>query len=326
MTYTKLREFLVDKMRMSHIYQPVMIKCLLRNKGVANDLDIAKEISLQDPSQTEYYQSITNNMVGRVLRSHDVVSKDKREYRLNGFTELNEQQVRELIDICNEKLEGYITQRGAAIWQHRTKSRSSISGSIKYQVLKRAHFRCELCGCMDSERALEVDHIVPKNLGGQDSINNYQALCYSCNAMKRDHDNTDFREIDILYGHRAEGCLFCNMEKGRIITENNLAYLVYDKYPVTELHMLVIPKRHFGEYFEVFQPEVNAIQALLLEGKELIAKKDSNVKGFNIGINNGAVAGQTIHHCHTHLIPRRQDDVDNPRGGIRHVIQGKGYY
>ena len=94
-----------------------------------------------------------------------------------------------------------VEKRGDDIWQHRSKSRNPISGSIKYEVLKRAHFRCELCGCMDSENALEVDHIVPKNLGGEDSINNYQALCYSCNAMKRDHDSTDFRNLDTLYSH-----------------------------------------------------------------------------------------------------------------------------
>lgn len=299
---------------------------MLRNFGVANDVHIAQEISLQDPSQIEYYQNITNSMVGKVLRTHAIVSKDSRDYKLNGFEELDSDQITELINICNDKLQSYIDKRGIKIWQHRSKSRSPISGSIKYQVLKRAHFRCELCGCMDSERALEVDHIVPKNIGGEDSINNYQALCYSCNAMKRDHDSTDFRDVHSHYAHRADDCLFCNMEKRRIVTENNLAYLTFDKYPVTEFHMLIIPKRHFVEYFDIFQPELNAVQALILEGKELVLKKDNQVKGFNIGINSGAVAGQTIHYCHTHLIPRRENDVENPSGGIRHVIQGKGYY
>jgi ATP adenylyltransferase len=183
-TFGQLKEFLEEKMRMSHIYQPVMIKHLLRNNGAANAIDIAKDISLQDPTQLEYYQNITNNMVGRVLRNHKIIDKNKKDYSLNGFQELSQEQVTELINICNSQLEKYIAKRGSAVWQHRSKSREAISGSIKYQVLKRARFRCELCGCMDSERALEVDHIIPKNLGGEDSINNYQALCYSCNAMK----------------------------------------------------------------------------------------------------------------------------------------------
>lgn len=326
MSYLQLKGFLEGKMRMSHIYQPAMIKFLLRHNGAASDAEIAKEISLQDPTQVEYYQNITNNMVGKVLRSHKIVDKAKKDYVLNGYSELTDQEVKSLIDICNAKLEEYIDKRGNSIWQHRSKNRNSISGSIKYQVLKRAHFRCELCGCMDSEKALEVDHIVPKNLGGEDSINNYQALCYSCNAMKRDHDSTDFRDLDKAYAHKEEDCLFCQMEKGRILEENNLAYLIYDGYPVTPSHMLIITKRHFKEYFDIFQPELNAIQDLLLKGKEIATKDDRRIQGFNIGINSGQAAGQTIFHCHTHLIPRREHDVKNPAGGVRHIIDGMGYY
>lgn len=99
-----------------------------------------------------------------------------------------------------------------------------------------------------------------------------------------------------------------------------------DGFPVTPMHMLVIPKRHFGEYFDIHQPEVNAIQDLLKKGRELAQKKDKSISGFNIGINSGQSAGQTIFHCHTHLIPRRNNDVSDPRGGIRHTIPGKGYY
>lgn len=326
MSYTQLKGFLAEKMRMSHIYQPAMIKYLLRHKGVASDVEIAKEISLQDPTQIEYYQNITNNMVGKVLRNHKIVNKEKKEYILNGYNELSDDQIKDLIDLCNVKLEEYIEKRGSNIWQHRSKSRNPISGSIKYEVLKRAHFRCELCGCMDSEKALEVDHIVPKNLGGEDSINNYQALCFSCNAMKGDHDSTDFRNLDKLYSHKEHDCIFCKMGTDRIVEENNLAYLIFDNYPVTKNHMLIIPKRHFKEYFDIFQPELNAIQDLLIKGKEIASKEDKSIKGFNIGINSGQVAGQTILHCHTHLIPRRENDVKNPAGGVRHIIDGMGYY
>jgi len=326
MLYPILKAFLIERMRMSHIYQPVMIKHLLRSGGVATDTDIAKGISLQDLSQVEYYKDITNNMVGRVLRNHHIVAKEKKEYRLIGFETLTTDQVKELIDICNQKLETYIQKRGEKIWQHRSTCREQIPGSIKYQVLKRARFRCELCGCIDSERALEVDHITPKNLGGEDSINNYQALCYSCNAMKRDHDSTDFRGLDQQYAHREAGCLFCRIERSRIIEENNLAYLIRDGYPVTRHHMLIIPKRHFQDYFSIYQPEINAVQDLLQKGREMALKDDKSIRGFNIGINSGQAAGQTVLHCHTHLIPRRENDVRNPLGGVRHVIPDKGLY
>ena len=79
-------------------------------------------------------------------------------------------------------------------------------------------------------------------------------------------------------------------------------------------------------YFDLDSSEVNACHQLLAEMREEILSLDGHVKGFNIGVNQGWVAGQTISHCHIHLIPRREGDVDEPRGGIRHMIPGKGLY
>lgn len=326
MEYSHLKTFLIQKMRMSHIYQPVMIRYLLTNGGVADDKMIAGEISQQDPSQIDYYRTITNNMVGRVLRNHGIVEKVNEQYVLKDYSTLSQIEIETLVNICNQKLSDYLDKRGNSVWEHRSKSRKIISGSIKYQVLKRAQFRCELCGVMDTERALEVDHIVPKNIGGEDSINNYQALCYRCNSMKRDTDVTDFRGVNEKYLHREQHCPFCTIDKKRIVKENNLAFIIFDKFPVVQYHALIIPKRHFSEYFEIAQPELNSVQALLQTGKELVLAKDNTVEGFNIGVNSGQVAGQTVFHCHIHLIPRRKLDVENPEGGVRHIIPNKGNY
>jgi len=192
--------------------------------------------------------------------------------------------------------------------------------------LKRAKFRCELCGISANEKALDVDHIVPKSTGGEDSINNYQALCYSCNALKRNKDDFDFRNIDSIYNDRDEKCIFCNINTNRIVSENNLAYAIYDKFPVTQYHTLIIPKRHIAVYFDLVQAEINACNQLINKIKKEIDVKDKSVQGYNIGINNGETAGQTIFHCHIHLIPRRNNDVKNPKGGVRHIIPEKGFY
>ncbi len=214
---------------------------------------------------------------------------------------------------------------GEQIWEHRKKSKGYIPGSIKYEVLKRAKFRCELCGVSAEYKALEVDHIVPRNKGGEDSIYNYQALCYTCNATKRDKDDSDFRE-KINYDHKESSCLFCNEDKFKIINQNNLSYAVRDNFPVTDLHTLIIPKRHISSYFDLTQAEINSVSQLL-ENEKINLKNDDNlIGGFNIGINDGVVAGQTILHCHIHLFPRRAGDVENPRGGVRHSIPGKGFY
>ena len=326
MNFPDLKHFLIKRMRMSHIYQPVMLMTLLKEGGVASIETLSKKLLIEDKSQQEYYGNITRNMVGRVLNNHGIVQKDGEIFKLRNYETYTEDQRIELIQICQEKLNEYIEKRGKRIFEHRRKSAGYISGSIRYNVLKDAKFRCELCGVSADTKALEVDHIIPRNKGGTDDISNLQALCYSCNAMKRDKDSTDFRKVKESYEVREEGCLFCEIQKERILDEDNLFYVIRDGFPVTDLHTLVIPKRHVETYFDLYQPELNSCNRMIQKFKQQIEKEDVSVKGFNIGINNGEVSGQTIFHCHIHLIPRREGDVKNPRGGVRGVIPNKQEY
>jgi len=121
-------------------------------------------------------------------------------------------------------------------------------------------------------------------------------------------------------------CLFCNIKECGIADENTLAYASYDSYPATDKHCLIIPKRHVKDYFDLTEEEIVACDQLIKEIKKEIEIKDPLVKGFNIGTNSGKVAGQSIMHCHIHLIPRREGDVDNPQGGVRSVIPLKQHY
>ena len=124
-------------------------------------------------------------------------------------------------------------------------------------------------------------------------------------------------------------CLFCDVQtidRKRIIAENSLAYAIRDGFPVTEGHTLFIPKRHIADYFGLVPAEVSAINLLMVEQKQLLQEADASIDGFNIGMNCGEVSGQTVFHCHVHLIPRRRGDVENPRGGVRHIIADKGFY
>ncbi|WP_445381623.1 HIT domain-containing protein [Robiginitalea sp. IMCC43444] len=321
-----LKDYIENKMSMSHVYQPVMIKTLLVNGGVAHKKAIAKDILSYDISQVEYYIRITNNMVGRVLRKNGIAKKEKDNYSLISFKDLSAEEVEALIGLCESKIAEYIDKRGDKIWEHRRRNRKAVPGSIRYQVLKRAKGRCELCGISMEEKALEVDHIVPKNHGGEDSLDNYQALCFTCNANKRDTDDTDFRKMNAVYSHREQNCIFCTINKGRIIDSNELAFVIRDKYPVTEGHLLMIPKRHCKTYFEISQAELNSMHRLAHKHREILITEDPGISGFNIGFNIGKDAGQTVNHCHMHLIPRRKGDVNNPVGGVRNIIPGKGDY
>ena len=121
-------------------------------------------------------------------------------------------------------------------------------------------------------------------------------------------------------------CIFCNEKKNHIVDENDHAYASYDPYPVSDNHCLIFPKRHIKDYFDLSEKEILACNELIKSMKIQIEKNDISVKGFNIGTNSGKVAGQSIMHCHIHLIPRREGDVENPQGGVRSVIPLKQYY
>lgn len=114
--------------------------------------------------------------------------------------------------------------------------------------------------------------------------------------------------------------------KNSFYWENALAYVIRDGFPVTQYHSLFIPKRHVADYFGLTQAEINAINQLIKTQKQLLDEVDETIDGYNVGMNCGESAGQTIFHCHVHLMPRRKGDVDSPRGGVRHIIAGKGTY
>ena len=125
---------------------------------------------------------------------------------------------------------------------------------------------------------------------------------------------------------RNNPCLFCNIKRSGYAHENELAYASYDSYPVSEHHCLVIPKRHMQDYFNLTNEELIACNNLIKIVKNEITNKDKTVRGFNLGTNIGKVSGQSILHCHFHLIPRREGDVENPQGGVRSVIPNKQHY
>jgi ATP adenylyltransferase len=128
---------------------------------------------------------------------------------------------------------------------------------------------------------------------------------------------------------REKRCLFCELQSSdrqRIVAENSLAFATRDGFPVTPGHTLFIPKRHVPDWFGLTQGEVNAINQLMSAQKQSLEVADPTIRGFNIGMNCGETAGQSVFHCHVHLIPRRAGDVEHPKGGVRHVIPYKGNY
>ena len=120
-------------------------------------------------------------------------------------------------------------------------------------------------------------------------------------------------------------CPFCTLPLERIIDSNDLALVIRDGYPVSPGHSLVIPKRHIGSWFEITPEEQSAMLDLLGRAK-VVLEEEFKPDGYNIGINDGPTAGQTVPHLHMHLIPRYNGDLEDPRGGVRWIIPGKAKY
>jgi hypothetical protein len=186
-------------------------------------------------------------MPGKVLANHGMIVRDGDGYRLGvDPSQLRDDERGDLLKL--KAVETYLGKRGTAAYDHRRAALGYVSGSVRYEVLKRAGGRCELCEVSIEERAIEIDHILPRKHGGSDDPSNLQALCFKCNANKGARDATDFRSVREQQFRRVSGCLFCDLPLDRIIAQNDLAIAIYDGFPVTDLHALVIPKRHAASY------------------------------------------------------------------------------
>ena len=311
-------------MKLSHIYQPLLIKTLVEAGGSATIRQLAVSFLSSDESQILYYEKRLKEMPIKVLSKHGVINKDGELVTLN-VERLTLQQKAEISMICETKLQEYIVSRGISIWDYRLLDQTLLPDSLRYRVLKEAKGRCALCGTTKDDRPLDVDHIVPRSQGGKTIYENLQVLCSKCNRSKMHKDDTDFRNI---LGKAFDGtCSFCKYQKdGPKVIENEFVFAKLDKYPVTDGHTLIIPKRHFADFFDITGTEHEAVHDLIRIRRKQLLEVDSTIEGFNMGVNSGRAAGQTIFHCHVHLIPRRKGDLKEPKGGVRGVIPDKMHY
>ena len=124
-----------------------------------------------------------------------------------------------------------------------------------------------------------------------------------------------------------EDCIFCNKTNCKVISTTNNFFVIRDTaYPVTKHHTLIITNRHVADFFKLTKEEMIELDKILKDQKKELKKIDEEISGFNVGVNIGKDAGQSIMHCHIHLIPRRKGDVEDPRGGVRGVIPEKQKY
>lgn len=297
MTFEELRYFLKHQMKMTFIYQPVVIRALLENQGQASVREIARSVLSFDEAQVDYYIRVIKRYPKQVLTQHGVI-----ETQSNGILrltlpidELTEDQRAELIGLCDEKIQVYLQGYKGVIGDHRYNPDSLSSGSVRYEVLKQAKGRCALCGASIKDTPIDVDHIIPRTKGGGNDLSNLQALCDRCNRSKGNRDKTDFR----AYGSESsvDACIFCNLGE-RVIEVYNTAHRILDNYPVSAFHTLLIPKRHVANAVELSSEEISDIFQLAKHVTADLEQHDQTITGFNVGFNIGVSGGQTIEHAH----------------------------
>lgn len=317
-----LKEFLEKKMSMSGPYQPVVIKLLLESGGKCSIESIAKFLSSMDLDSIDYYKSKLKIHPKKVLTKHGVANFESNMFLLSESMMLSLSETKELIEICNSKIAEYYSR------DLQSEQKNSGWGLKRVKLITEKPY-CELCGQRPGGKKkilLDIDHILPRSKGGSDDIENLQVLCHECNRGKNNNLIKSAKDAHDDYLAKDSECIFCNIEKGRIVFENDYIFVIKDKFPVTEGHTLIIPKRHVSDATELTDIEYLNIMRSMKDMTNEIKSSDNTVKGFNVGFNIGADGGQTVFHAHFHIIPRRQGDIDNSTGGIRNVIPGKGKY
>jgi ATP adenylyltransferase len=172
-----------------------------------------------------------------------------------------------------------------------------IPDGIRYQVLMESEGGCALCGANKDDRRLDGDHIKPRSRGGLTVRENLQVLCSKCNRSKGNKDDTDFGEFTPIEAdfHRP----FCSQQiRQRIVEEFDSVFAVEDGFAVTPNHMLIIPFRHTEDFFSMTSKQSNDAEDLLRIMRNRISLTNSSVREFNVGVNYGESAGQTIFHTH----------------------------
>src|SRR5262245_3208287 len=288
MKYQELVDFIENRMAMSHIYQPLMIRTLVESGGSATLRQLAHAFLRQDESQLLYYENTIKRMPLRILKKHGIVSHEGDLVSLStGALDFVERA--KIIVLCEQKLQEFVQKRGLAIWDYRLLD-DPVPDSLRYQILKASGGRCALCGISKDERPIDVDHIIPRSRGGKTVLENLQALCSKCNRSKRNLDDTDFRTNATTSA--TKDCPFCDPPRiEAAVNRNGSVVALEDKHPVTSGHLLIVPIRHTTDYFSMTAEEKLHSDELLSVMKNTIAANDSSVTGFNIGMNCGEAAG-----------------------------------
>lgn len=282
MNFEELEHFIKHKMRMSHIYQPLLIRKLLEQDNVATTEEIARGFLNNDMSELNYYKRVAKRYPRGILKTHGVISYEKDTFTLLLDGNITSEKRKRLIELCDWKFSEFV-RKDPWIRKLRELDAKSISSSIRYDILAKAKGRCAACGIESFRTKFHIDHIIPRSLGGKTEPDNLQALCSQCNLGKRNRDDTDFIRWKKRMQFRRKDCLLCDPK--RQIMSNTLACAVHDTYK-DAMSSLIMPKRHVGKFYEMIPSERNLCFDLVHRVQGMIKNMDRSITGFHTGFDS----------------------------------------
>ncbi len=302
--------FVKVKMSMTHIYQPVMIRTMLKAvDGAATVGEIASGFLNHDDSQLEYYKAITKRWPHKTLIHHGVVRYQRGSkghdgiYRLQLDKALDAKQRERLREVCTLRLEEF-KDKDPWIKKFRMLDKRSMPGTLRYDIIAKAGGMCVACGIKSTEALLHVDHITPVSRGGKTVSHNLQALCYRCNTEKRDRDETDFVLEHNRLKFRKRGCPHCKKLGHKHEIDNSMAFVTEPSNPATKLQKLVVPHRHItGAFDDMFPSERQLCLGLVDSVKKCIKSEDNSVKGFDVFFDQ--TKDTELKHYYIIVMPKR---------------------
>ena len=287
----EVMEFVGHRMRMSHVYQPLMIRALVEAGGSASIRQLANQFLAKDDGQIRYYERIIRRYPVPVLKRHRIVTMNDGTVSLN-IQDLDDQSRTQLKDICDQKIGEFMTARGNGIFRL---SGSPVSSTTRLRILEDSGGRCALCGVTNKEMAMDVDHIKPRSRGGSNERSNLQALCTRCNRSKRDRSEINYAELFLA---QKNGCYYCSGEV-RDSAVGKIGTVFATAGSTGKGDITVAPFHHANGYLRMSEAEHKDTAKLI---RQLAIDRTELASGFSVSavVNPGEPATS---HAVIRLIP-----------------------
>ena len=296
MDYDEMADFVRHTMKMTSVYQPIVIRTLIESGGEATDRDIARAFLGEDKRQLDYYVGIAKRWPRKVLEGHGVVRYRKGAWGKDGTFSLRlegatEEQRRRIAELCNLRLEEYVDRETAGLPLFSgIGQRPAASGAARDAALARSGGMCAACSTPLHKTLTRFDYIVPPGIGGgADDPSNLQALCAVCSVSRRDRDALEFLLVRNRLKSR-KGCYLCGMRESADLG-NELAVAVPASRKAYGDHWIVAPKSHVPSYEDMLPAERHFCMDLIAPAKVRMRQAGYMGRGFSVSMRDAATGG-----------------------------------